>query len=121
MNAQEFLELVAYLCNWFLGLEPDDASKAQKLVDYLQERGLVKRAPSAPANDLIAELRDGDALLDVREAAELLNCSRQWIYLNYEKLPHVPLGAGPKPRLRFRRQALLAWMERHEIDWRKKR
>jgi hypothetical protein len=121
LNAQELLELVAYLCNWFLGLAPDDTGKAEKLVDYLQERGLIKRAPPAPANELVASARDGDALLDVREAAELLNCSTKWIYLNYEKLPHIPMGAGSKPRLRFRRTALLAWIERNEIDWRKKR
>ena len=126
MNAAQFLELLDYFRNWFLGLAPDDPTKAERLVDYLQERGLVKKtlppqAPAAPANNLRGEMRDGDALLNVREAAELLNCSTKWIYLHYAELPHIPFGAGPKPRLRFRRQALLAWMDQHEIDWRKKR
>lgn len=94
MDAAQFLELLEYFRNWFLGLAPDDPTKAQELVDYLQERGLVKTAPpsaSAPpasANDLMSETRDGTALLTVREAAELLNCSTQW----------APLpGSAPHP------------------------
>jgi len=60
-----------------------------------------------------------DCLLDVSGAAELLGVSPKWIYVNYKTLPHTPIGNGERPRLRFRRKALLDWIERREIDWRK--
>ena len=119
MDAAQFLKLLDYFRNWFLGLAPDDPAKAQKLVHYLQERGLIKRVSPPSASDLMSDVRDGEALLTVREAADLLNVSTKWVYLHYETLPYIPFGAGPKPRLRFRRKALLAWIERHEIDWRR--
>jgi len=62
-----------------------------------------------------------DCLLDAKEVAELLGVHPNWVYLNYRQLPHIPFGTGSKPRIRFRRKAILAWIEQHEIDWRKKR
>jgi len=61
-----------------------------------------------------------DCLLDVNGAAELLAVSAKWVYVNYKTLPHVQIGSGIRPRLRFRRKALLDWMDRREIDWRRK-
>ena len=60
-----------------------------------------------------------DCLLDVNGAAELLGVSAKWVYVNYKTLPHIPIGSGERPRLRFRRNALLNWIDRREIDWRK--
>jgi Helix-turn-helix domain len=59
-----------------------------------------------------------DCLLDVNGAAELLGVSAKWVYVNYKTLPHIPIGSGERPRLRFRRKALLEWIDRREIDWR---
>lgn len=60
-----------------------------------------------------------DCLLDVNGAAELLGVSPKWVYVNYATLPYIPIGSGTRPRLRFRRKALLDWIDRREIDWRK--
>jgi Helix-turn-helix domain len=60
-----------------------------------------------------------DSLLDVNGAAEILGISAKWVYVNYKTLPHVQIGNGERPRLRFRRKALLDWIDRREIDWRR--
>jgi predicted DNA-binding transcriptional regulator AlpA len=60
-------------------------------------------------------------LLTVEQAAQLLGMSAKWLYRNYESVPHVLIPAGKKPRIRFRKEALQQWIERHEIDFRKGR
>ena len=56
-----------------------------------------------------------EPLFDVEQAAEYLSMSAKWIYRNYTTLPHILIGAGPKPRIKFRRCDLDAWIRRHRI------
>ena len=67
-------------------------------------------------NELVQSATENQQLLKVCEAARIMNMSETWVYLNYKSLPHVLIGTGSKPRIRFRRKALLAWIEQHEID-----
>jgi predicted DNA-binding transcriptional regulator AlpA len=60
-------------------------------------------------------------LLDIRQAAAVLQVSMKWLYRSYQSLPHVLIPAGKKPRIRFRRAALEQWIANHEIDFRKGR
>jgi predicted DNA-binding transcriptional regulator AlpA len=60
-------------------------------------------APTAPIPEV----------LDVDQAAALIGMSRQWLYNNYARLPHIRIGGGKKPRLRFRRRDLDAWLAQH--------
>jgi len=36
-------------------------------------------------------------------------------YENYRNLPHILLGSGTQPRIRFRRGALMNWIASHEL------
>ncbi len=124
MNAEEeeFLKLIVNLCRFHLGQVPHDSVTEKEIATYFEKRGLIKKpVPPLELNPVVAEVIAGQQLLEVRDAAELLNCSEKWVYRHYRELPHILIGTGEKPRLRFRRKALLAWIEQHEIDWRKKR
>lgn len=66
---------------------------------------------SVPSSDPCSE-----RLLSVKQAAEYLNMSAKWVYRNYKSLPHVPIGGGEKPRIKFRRCDLDAWVKRHRIQ-----
>lgn len=61
--------------------------------------------------DLVADrLRGaghGDRLLTVREAADLLACSADWLYENADRVGAIRLGDGPRAPLRFERARLL--------------
>jgi Helix-turn-helix domain len=57
-----------------------------------------------------------DGLLDVREAAELLDMSQKWLYRNWRSLPHVLIPAGKKPRIKFKREALECWIHSHSFN-----
>ena len=57
-----------------------------------------------------------DRLLDVREAAALLNVRESWIYQHVreraeDKLPHIKLGKY----IRFSTQALTQWLESRQL------
>jgi excisionase family DNA binding protein len=57
-----------------------------------------------------------DRLLDVKEAAELLNVPESWIYQHVraragEKLPHFKLGKY----IRFSAKALMHWLETRHL------
>jgi len=57
-----------------------------------------------------------DRLLDVKEAAALLNVPESWIYQHVraragDKLPHIKLGKY----IRFSAQALTQWLETHQF------
>jgi predicted DNA-binding transcriptional regulator AlpA len=56
-----------------------------------------------------------DALLDVPHAAAYLGMSSRWLYRNYERLPHIRIGAGKKPRIKFRRRDLDTFICQHRI------
>ena len=57
-----------------------------------------------------------EPLLDVEQAAKHLGMSAKWLYRNYRRLPHVLMGDGKKPRIRFRRCDLDAWVARHRMQ-----
>jgi len=57
-----------------------------------------------------------DALLDVPQAAAYLGMSSKWLYRNYARLPHIRIGAGKKPRIKFRRRDLDAFVCQHRIN-----
>jgi excisionase family DNA binding protein len=59
------------------------------------------------------------SLLTVDEAAEYLGMSAKWLYRNYQNLPHVKIGGGTKPRIRFKEVDLAGWVAARTIDWRK--
>ena len=120
MNAERsFVELLVYLCNLHIDRVQRDPEQDKKVVLFLREHSIISSIPEQVPP--VSPTENDQRLLNVGEAAQLLGCSAKWIYVNYETLPHVALGTGPKPRLRFRRKALLAWIEQHEIDWRKKK
>ena len=45
--------------------------------------------------------------------------SAKWLYRNYRDLPHVKIGGGTKPRIRFKGADLDQWVAAHTFDWRK--
>jgi hypothetical protein len=81
-----------------------------------------KNATSVPreAGDAAAGNPSPDAcsqpLFGVQEAAEYLGMSAKWVYRSYKTLPHVLIGSGSKPRIKFRRCDLDAWVRRHRIQ-----
>jgi hypothetical protein len=42
--------------------------------------------------------------------------SAKWVYRNYKRLTPILIGDGPRPRIRFRRCDLDAWIARHRIQ-----
>jgi hypothetical protein len=56
-----------------------------------------------------------DALLDVPQAAAYLGMSIRWLYRNYSRLPHIRIGVGKKPRIKFRRRDLDTFVCQHRI------
>jgi excisionase family DNA binding protein len=59
------------------------------------------------------------SLLTIDEAADYLGMSAKWLYRNYRDLPHIKIGAGTKPRIRFKSADLDRWIAAHTYDWRK--
>ena len=59
------------------------------------------------------------SLLTVDEAANYLGMSAKWLYRNYRDLPHVKIGGGVKPRLRFKEADLAGWITARTFDWRR--
>jgi predicted DNA-binding transcriptional regulator AlpA len=56
-----------------------------------------------------------NALLDIIQAAEYLGMSVRWLYRHYNILPHIRIGFGRRPRIRFRQSDLDAWVRQHRI------
>jgi excisionase family DNA binding protein len=67
-------------------------------------------AASSPREDYLTAAPD--RLLDAAEVAELLNVSRRWVEdaARRDEIPHVALGKF----IRFRRAAVLAWLQAQE-------
>jgi predicted DNA-binding transcriptional regulator AlpA len=57
-----------------------------------------------------------EPLLGMEDAAKYLGMSTKWMYRNYKTLAHILIGSGPKPRIKFRRCDLDAWVRRHRIQ-----
>jgi hypothetical protein len=70
------------------------------LADLIAARLRQDEVPAA------APTRGG--LVDVHELAALLGVSRSWVYQHAAELGAVRLGSGPRPRLRFDREAARA-------------
>jgi hypothetical protein len=51
----------------------------------------------------------------IKQAAEYIGMSPKWLYKHYADLPHVRIGYGTKPRIKFRRCDLDAWIRQHRI------
>jgi predicted DNA-binding transcriptional regulator AlpA len=57
-----------------------------------------------------------EPLFDVPQAAKYLGLSAKWVYRNYRRLTPILIGDGDKPRIRFRRCDLDAWVRKHRIQ-----
>jgi hypothetical protein len=51
--------------------------------------------------------------LDVEQAAAYIKMSSKWLYRNVDIVPHLRIGNGHKPRIRFRRRDLDVWLQQH--------
>lgn len=70
---------------------------------------------SAPLPVEASADRNGEDVLDVSAAAAYIGMSCKWVYRHYETLPHIRVGFGTRPRLKFRRRDLDVWLEEHRI------
>jgi predicted DNA-binding transcriptional regulator AlpA len=75
------------------------------------DASVPKANGSVPCPDPCSE-----PLLDVSEAAKYLGLSAKWVYRNHRRLTPILIGDGKKPRIRFRRCDLDAWVRRHRIQ-----
>jgi len=57
-----------------------------------------------------------EPLFGMEDAAKYLGMSTKWMYRNYKMLAHILIGSGAKPRIKFRRCDLDAWVRRHRIQ-----
>ena len=74
-----------------------------------------ERSPSEPSGNV--EPSDcSEPLFSMEAAAKYLGMGTKWMYRNYKTLAHILIGAGPKPRIKFRRCDLDAWVRRHRIQ-----
>jgi len=75
--------------------------------------GQLVTRENGPVTDSFAAL---DHLLDVKEAAALLNVPESWIYQHVraragDQLPHIKLGKY----IRFSAQGLMQWLETRQL------
>ena len=89
--------------------------KSSNLVRELQLPGSVESITYEPPSAQ-GEQYSAQPLLTVKEAAAYLGMSAKWVYRNYRRLTPILIGDGPKPRIRFRRCDLDAWIRRHRIQ-----
>jgi len=94
---------------------PEPAPKYSNLV---REHQLHECAESTTYESPSAQGEQSGAqpLLTVEQAAAYLGMSAKWVYRNYRRLTPILIGDGPKPRIRFRRCDLDAWIARHRIQ-----
>lgn len=94
---------------------PNPSPNAPNLVRELQLQGFVEsttcESPGAQAG-----LSGAHPFLTVEQAAVYLGMSAKWVYRNYRRLKPILIGDGPRPRIRFRRCDLDAWIARHQIQ-----
>ena len=96
---------------------PDPSPNPSNLVRELQLHGSVEstayKQPSAQGEQSSSQPQ---SLLTVEQAAAYLGMSAKWVYRNYRRLTPILIGDGPRPRIRFRRRDLDAWVARHRIQ-----
>lgn len=90
-------------------LKPSNLVRELQLHDPAESRAY--ESPSAQGGDASAQ-----PLLSVEQAAAYLGMSAKWVYRNYRRLTPILIGDGPRPRIRFRRCDLDAWISRHRIQ-----
>ena len=93
------------------------ATDLPRLLGELEEvraHGLARL--TAPAAVEASADRNGEDVLDVEQAATYLDMSCKGVYRHYEILPHFRVGFGARPRLKFRRRDLDAWLEEHRVN-----
>ena len=83
-------------------------------LEEIRSTGLA-RLSTPPPVDAHAD-RDDQDVLDVDAAASYIGMSTKWVYRHYAILPHVRIGFGTRPRLRFRRRDLDGWLEKRKIS-----
>jgi len=92
------------------------ATDLPRLLGELEEvRTTALARLSAPVPARVPSDRSGEDVLDVDAAACYIGMSAKWLYRHYTIIPHVRIGFGTKPRLKFRRRDLDAWLEDHRI------
>jgi len=57
-----------------------------------------------------------NALLNIPQAAKYIGMSTRWLYRRYRILPHIRIGFGKRPRIRFKRVDLDRWVSEHSIS-----
>jgi hypothetical protein len=77
---------------------------ADRLADLLADR-LADRLSAPPLSR--------EALIDAREIARLTGRTRAWVYSHAGELGAVRLGSGPRPRLGFVPERVLAVLDSH--------
>ncbi len=89
-----------------------DAAVPRNATSVPEHSPIVSRgAPSDVESSSCSE-----PLFSMEDAAKYLGMSTKWMYRNYKMLAHIPIGSGPKPRIKFRRCDLDAWVRRHRIQ-----
>ncbi len=77
-----------------------------------QLRALVRDEIQAGVGQIANQ--DGERLLTIEEAAQILSVSPDWIYRNAKRLPFTR-KLGPK-MLRFSHQGLLRWLATRKVS-----
>ncbi len=77
-----------------------------------QLRALVRQEIQAGVGQIANQ--DGERLLTIEEAAQILSVSPDWIYRNAKRLPFTR-KLGPK-MLRFSHQGLLRWLATRKVS-----
>jgi excisionase family DNA binding protein len=89
----------------------------------MQQETVIQTATYTVSKATMAAIFNGSSLfrslLTIEEAADYLGMSAKWLYRNYRDLPHVKIGGGTKPRIRFKSADLDGWIAAHTCDWRK--
>ena len=73
----------------------------------------IQRLTDTPVHTTNTLVHTG--LLDIPEAARYIGMSTRWLYRHYAIIPHIRIGFGRRPRIRFRRTDLDAWLQQHRI------
>ena len=100
-------------------LEAAKNLNASELLQFLVELREVELTALIRLNTppvATASLRiDGEALLNVKEAAKYLHMSEKWVYNNLDILPTLRIGNGEDPCIRFRKRDLDLWLDQHAM------
>lgn len=88
---------------------------APDTVDQLAQRvaELVGEQLSVPVSS-----QDRDGLLSASEVSEWWGVHRGWVYEHAAELGAIPIGTGPRPRLRFDPEQVARYLERRPASTR---